>query len=127
MTDDRQTCAACAHLDPHQPADYTDKNRVLILGTRRCRAAARRELPFVASRVYSPVLDVPRRCEGFKPKPGDADQRNGRERWPSLLDGGDLEARGGAFKRPRGQPGHRTRIVACTKWQKSGFPAKDTR
>ena len=48
-----------------------------------CLAASRGE--FVAARWYSPIRDLPRRCEGYKPMPQDADQRPGRERWAWLL------------------------------------------
>lgn len=55
--DDRRHCATCQQL----------------AGT-RCRA--RRLL----------VMDnLPRRCADYLPMPGDADQRPGRDRWPSLM------------------------------------------
>lgn len=72
--DDRRTCEQCANLDRHRGRD----------GFRRCAAARRVELPYVASRDYSPVPDQPRRCEGFGPLPDDPDRRTGRERWPAL-------------------------------------------
>jgi len=53
-------------------------------GFRRCAAATRGELPYIASKRYAPVPDQGRRCEGYAPKPGDPDQRTGRERWPEL-------------------------------------------
>ena len=53
-------------------------------GARRCAAAARGELPYIANKRYCPAPEPGRRCEGFKPQPGNADQRNGRERWPEL-------------------------------------------
>ncbi len=50
----------------------------------RCLAAGRGELPYVASKNYSPTSEKGRRCEGFLPQPGDADQRPGMERWPNI-------------------------------------------
>jgi hypothetical protein len=44
-------------------------------GYRRCLAASRR---------YSPVPDIGRRCENYLPAPDDLDQRTGRSRWPRL-------------------------------------------
>lgn len=35
---------------------------------------------------YHPCRTLLRRCEGFKPRPGDKDQRNGLERWPGLVE-----------------------------------------
>ena len=52
-TDDRRTCQQCTNLTP----------------SGRCLAAARGELPYVASRRYEPVQDVLRRCEGYAPTP----------------------------------------------------------
>jgi hypothetical protein len=57
-------------------------------GFRRCLAAARGELPYVASRNYSPVLWLGRRCGGFLPTLTDPDQRPGREHWPGLTERG---------------------------------------
>ena len=74
VPDDRRTCEQCANLDRQRGRD----------GFRRCAAARRGELPYVASRDYSPVPDVPKRCEGYLPRPDDPDQRTGRERWPGL-------------------------------------------
>ena len=48
----------------------------------RCLAAARRDI--IASRTYAPAPDLLRRCEGFKPLPGDPDQRPWWDRWPGL-------------------------------------------
>ncbi len=31
------------------------------------------------------MIDLPRRCEWFKPKRNDPDPRTGKERWPELL------------------------------------------
>jgi hypothetical protein len=73
--DDRRTCLQCLNLDRHLRRD----------GFRRCGAARRGELPYVAQRNYSPITDLPKRCEGFAPMPDDEDQRPGRERWPGLL------------------------------------------
>ena len=64
-TDDRRYCDAC---------------RNLLSG--RCLAAWRGEIE--ASNQYRPIDDLPRRCEGYAPKPNDPDQRNGKERWPRL-------------------------------------------
>lgn len=64
--DNRRRCAECGNLGSNG----------------RCLAVARREL--VASRTYAPAPDWLRRCEGFKPQPGDPDQRPGRDRWPGL-------------------------------------------
>jgi hypothetical protein len=64
--DDRRRCGECGNLAPNG----------------RCLAAARRDI--VASRSYTPARDWLRRCEGFKPLPGDPDPRPGRDRWPGL-------------------------------------------
>jgi hypothetical protein len=64
-TDDRRHCAEC---------------RNLLSG--RCLAAWHGEIE--ASNQYRPIDDLPRRCEGYAPKPNDLDQRNGKERWPRL-------------------------------------------
>lgn len=63
--DDRRHCAQCTNLT--------------LEG--RCLAAQRGEI--TASRNYHPVDHLPRRCEGYSPKPGDPDRRLGRERWPA--------------------------------------------
>jgi hypothetical protein len=34
-----------------------------------------------ARRGYTPILDLPRRCEGYRPCPDDPDRRPGMERW----------------------------------------------
>lgn len=64
--DQRRTCDQCANL-----------------ARRRCLAAWRGEI--VASRDYEPVRDIPRRCEGYAPGADDPDTRQGRERWPELI------------------------------------------
>jgi len=68
LADDRVTCRTCANLT----ADG------------RCLAAARGEMTGSARR-YSPPPDRLQRCEGYQPKPDQADGRPGRERWPFLL------------------------------------------
>jgi hypothetical protein len=50
VPDDQRTCRQCRNL----------------AASGRCLAAARGELPYVAGRKYSPVPDVPKRCEGFR-------------------------------------------------------------
>ena len=67
-SDDRRTCSGCMNLT----------------GMGSCLAAARGELPYIASRKYSPAPNVPKRCEGYQPKASDADQRTAAERWPNL-------------------------------------------
>lgn len=64
--DDRRYCRECSNL--------TSKGR--------CLAAWRGEI--VAGSHYHPIDDLPRRCEGFAPKPDASDQRTGRQRWPGL-------------------------------------------
>ena len=54
--DDRRHCRTCQHLSGS-----------------RCRA----------TRLLV-MDDLPRRCSDYRPLPDDPDQRNGRERWPSL-------------------------------------------
>lgn len=61
--DDRRHCAQCMNLAP----------------SGLCLAARRGEVS--ASRTYHPVDNIPRRCEGYAPGPGDPDRRTGRERW----------------------------------------------
>jgi hypothetical protein len=69
--DDRRRCDQCANLT----------------GRGVCLAARRGEI--VASRTYEPVRDLPRRCEGYGPRPEDTDRRTGPERWPGLIQKGD--------------------------------------
>lgn len=49
----------------------------------RCLAAARGELPNTAPGAGW-ISGLRHRCECYKPKPDDPDQRTGLERWPSL-------------------------------------------
>lgn len=49
-----------------------------------CLAAARGEI--VASRSYTPIRDLLRRCEGFAPLPTDPDQMPGSVKWAWLRD-----------------------------------------
>ena len=65
--DDRRRCVECGNLGERGV----------------CLAAQRRE--FVASRGYTPIRDILRRCEGFTPLPSDPDQRHGRTKWACLL------------------------------------------
>ena len=69
-SDDRRTCRQCMNLSPGG----------------RCLAAWRGERIGNAGRDYSPVSDLPHRCEGYAPQPGEADQRTGLERWPALTE-----------------------------------------
>lgn len=65
--DNRRRCAECGNLN----------ERGL------CLAAVSGEI--VASHIYTPIRDLLRRCEGFKPMPNDPDQRTGRDRWGLAL------------------------------------------
>ena len=47
-----------------------------------CLAAHRGEI--AASRGYTPIRDLLRRCEAFKPLPGDPDQRPAWDRWGTI-------------------------------------------
>lgn len=47
-----------------------------------CLAAYRGEI--VASRSYTPIRELLRRCEGFKPLPDDPDQRTAWDRWGTI-------------------------------------------
>jgi hypothetical protein len=67
--DDRRRCIACMNLTAGGA----------------CLAARRGERPGNAPRDYHPVLDVPRRCEHYRPKPGEPDQRPGAQRWPAVV------------------------------------------
>jgi hypothetical protein len=69
--DDRRRCDQCLNLT----------------GRGLCLAARRGEI--VANRDYEPVLDLPRRCEGYMPGGDDPDRRTGQERWPDLIQKGD--------------------------------------
>ena len=62
-TDDRITCSRCANLAGRKCVKWEK------LG---------------AARGWEPV-QLSLRCEQFKPEAGEADQRTGAERWPSLL------------------------------------------
>lgn len=72
VRDDRRPCTSCSCLT--RAGD--------------CLAAPRGELPHIGRRKYSPSPDLPRRCEGYRPRPGDPDQRTGAERWLGLADAG---------------------------------------
>lgn len=63
--DDRRHCSQCANLSAG-----------------RCLAAWRGEIK--AAKLYRPLDDLPRRCEGYIPKANDPDQRTGTQRWPTL-------------------------------------------
>jgi hypothetical protein len=65
LPDDRRFCTQCANL--------VDE---------RCQAARLGEI--AASRNYTPLCDIPRRCAGYLPGAFDTDRRSGRERWPGL-------------------------------------------
>lgn len=65
MSDNRRFCTECMHL--------TDKQQ--------CIAG----LKLGANKNYRPYLDLPRRCEAYKPYPEEPDQRLGWQRWPFLL------------------------------------------
>lgn len=68
-SDDRRTCYQCANLEGL-----------------RCLPAWRGEI--VANRDYTPIRDIPRRCEGYIPDANDPDRRSGSERWPELIEEG---------------------------------------
>jgi len=72
--DDRRRCDQCVNLT----------------GRGICLAARRGEI--AASPTYEPVRDLPHRCAGYAPKPEDSDRRPGRERWPGLIQKGDIDA-----------------------------------
>lgn len=61
--DNRRRCIECGNLSERG----------------QCLAAQRGEI--VASRSYTPIRDLLRRCEGFKPLPSDPDQTPGRFKW----------------------------------------------
>ncbi len=61
--DDRRRCTECGNL-----------TEVGI-----CLAAQRGDI--VASRGYSPIRELLRRCEGFSPRPTDPDQTPGSVKW----------------------------------------------
>jgi len=65
VTDDRRPCTDCTNLTARD---------------HRCLAAWRGERPGGAARDYHRVIDLPRRCECFAPKPAESDQRNGPQR-----------------------------------------------
>lgn len=69
--DDRRRCDQCANL--------TERGL--------CLAARRGEI--VAARVYQPIRDLLRRCEGYAPGPDELDRRSGRDRWPGLTQQGN--------------------------------------
>lgn len=65
--DNRRRCTECGNLNERGI----------------CRAAERGEI--VASRSYTPIRDLLRRCEGFAPLPTDPDQRHGRDKFGGLI------------------------------------------
>lgn len=64
--DNRRRCTHCGNLN----------ERGL------CLAAYRGEI--VASRSYTPIRDLLRRCEAFTPLPDDPDQRTAWDRWGTI-------------------------------------------
>ncbi|WP_310451368.1 hypothetical protein [Sulfuritalea sp.] len=64
--DNRRRCTDCGNLN----------ERGL------CLAAHRGEI--VASRSYTPIRELLRRCEGFRPLPDDPDQRTAWDRWGTI-------------------------------------------
>jgi hypothetical protein len=68
-------------VDSSDDRRYCDQCTMLTVGG-GCLAAIRGEMPVLPS--YKPVLDLPRRCIGYMPKPDEPDQRSGRQRWPGL-------------------------------------------
>lgn len=64
--DNRRRCTDCGNLN----------ERGL------CLAAHRGEI--TASRSYTPIRDLPRRCEGYRPLPDDHDQRSAWDRWGTI-------------------------------------------
>lgn len=69
MADDRVRCETdCDRYLPH---------------SKGCEAALRGEYVGVPTR-HTPVLNVPRRCEYFRPHQGAEDQRSAAERWPGF-------------------------------------------
>lgn len=66
--DNRRRCAECGNLS----------ERGL------CLAAYRGEIK--ASRSYTPMRDILRRCEAFAPLPTDPDPRHGRDKWGCLTE-----------------------------------------
>nr|VFJ75705.1 MAG: hypothetical protein BECKFW1821C_GA0114237_108514 [Candidatus Kentron sp. FW] len=69
---------------PYNPPDdrrHCHQCRNLIAGG-LCLVAQRGE--FKGIQNLHPMDDIPRRCEGYLPRPDEPDQRTGRERWPGL-------------------------------------------
>lgn len=66
--DDRRQCTECVNL----------RQGICTIAKPEAGALV------VASRGYRPV-NLPLRCAGYSPKPSDADQRIGAERWPGLI------------------------------------------
>lgn len=76
----------CADEVPRPEPDYDDRRNcgqcVNLAPSGLCLAARRGEI--IANPTYHPVGDVPRRCEGYAPRPDDSDRRPGHERWLGL-------------------------------------------
>nr|VFJ59762.1 MAG: hypothetical protein BECKFW1821B_GA0114236_105017 [Candidatus Kentron sp. FW] len=66
-------------VDPIDDRRHCRQCRNLIAGG-LCLAAQRKE---IKASLY-PMDNLPRRCEGYLPKPNDPGQRVGRQRWPGL-------------------------------------------
>jgi len=67
--DDRITCRLCAELR----------------GSDRGEMLCRSRLVNGKARAHAPCLDLPRRCEGFRPMRHAEDARDGVQRWPGLV------------------------------------------
>nr|VFJ76496.1 MAG: hypothetical protein BECKFM1743A_GA0114220_109282 [Candidatus Kentron sp. FM] len=69
---------------PYDPPDdrrHCHQCRNLIAGG-LCLVAQRGE--FKGIQNLHPLDDIPRRCEGYLPRPDEPDQQTGREHWPGL-------------------------------------------
>ncbi len=68
-SDNRRTCRQCRRLSDRGQCRASDAG-IRLVG---------------CGPLHSPAADVPRRCEGYLPRPDDADERPGIERWPALV------------------------------------------
>lgn len=67
--DDRITCRQCGELRGTDRGDMVCRSR-LVNGR---------------AQQHAPVLDLKRRCEGFRPLRHADDKRTGLQRWPGLV------------------------------------------
>lgn len=74
-----------ACFSEHEDVDALPDDRITCQDCRRLKPGGLCSSPEWAPR-YHPQAERPQRCVEFLPKPGDADQRTGKQRWPEMVE-----------------------------------------